>query len=558
MIRFPSPAIPGAKKGRTMKRLALNLLTAACVAAPLALASAGSAQAQSVSRPASDVVLSIGRGQLITVGGAMADVFVANDAIADVQVKSARQLYVFGKAGGETTVYASNAAGDVIWSANVRVGSNIDSVDQMLRMAMPDAKIAVSTMGTGTFLLTGTVAAPEDAAEAQRLVQAFVGKESNVITRLKMATPLQVNLQVRFAEVSRTLVREIGSNFVTRDLTGGFTFGLSRGRTAGTIGPINTTNLPQVDASSQFGLAPGSVKLPFDPATGQFVVGGTQYTFNANPSAQNAIGLAGKLFGVDVLSSLDLGEKLGLVTTLSSPNLTALSGETADFLAGGEYPIPISQGLGTTSVEYKKFGVSLAYTPTVLANGRISIRVRPEVSELSSQGSITLNGFQVPALTVRRAETTVELGSGQSFMIAGLMSNGSQNTVDKMPGAGDLPILGSLFRSTSFRRGETELVIIVTPYLVNPVNANDIKLPTDGYQNPNDIQRLFGNMENDGKTGGDRPKPMAAPSALKGPKVGELDLPAPAPAAPAPDKKSKRKQRTAAASTDAAPGFSLN
>ena len=310
--------------------------------------------------------------------------------------------------------------------------------------------------------------------------------------------------------------------------------------------------------AAQFGLPGGSLKLPFDPATGQFVVGGTQYTFNANSSAQNAIGLAGKLFGVDVLSSLDLGEKLGLVTTLSSPNLTALSGETADFLAGGEYPIPISQGLGTTSVEFKKFGVSLAYTPTVLANGRISIRVRPEVSELSSEGSITLNGFQVPALTVRRAETTVELGSGQSFMIAGLMSNSSQNAVDKMPGAGDIPILGSLFRSTSFRRGETELVIIVTPYLVNPVNANDIKLPTDGFQNPNDIQRLFGNMENDGKSGADRPKPMAAPAPIGTPKVGELDVPAAAPQIRAPGKKDKRKLRTAAASQDAAPGFSLN
>ena len=558
MTNLISPAIHGAKKGPTMKRLALTLLSATCVAAPMALVPAGSAQAQTASRPASDVVLSIGRGQLITVGGTMADVFVANDAIADVQVKSARQLYVFGKAGGETTVYASNAAGDVIWSANVRVGSNIDSVDQMLRMAMPDAKIAVSTMGTGTFLLTGTVAAPEDAAEAQRLVQAFVGKEANVITRLKMATPLQVNLQVRFAEVSRTLVREIGSNLVTRDMTGGFSFGLSRGRTAGTIGAIDTTAFPKLDASSQFGMPAGSISLPFDPAKGQFVVGGTQYTFNANAAGQNAIGLAGKLFGVDVLSSLDLGEKLGLVTTLSTPNLTALSGETADFLAGGEYPIPISQGLGTTSVEYKKFGVSLAYTPTVLANGRISIRVRPEVSELSSQGSITLNGFQVPALTVRRAETTVELGSGQSFMIAGLMSNSSQNTVDKMPGAGDVPILGSLFRSSSFRRGETELVIIVTPYLVNPVNANDIKLPTDGFQNPNDIQRLFGNMESDGKSGAERPKPSAAPSAVQGPKVGELDQPAALPEAKPAGKKDKRKQRSAAASQDAAPGFSLN
>ena len=207
-----------AARGKTMnRRLITTLLTAACAVAPLSLVPAQSAQAQSVARPANDLVLSIGRGQLITVPGRMSDVFVANEQVADVQVKSTNQLYVFGKAGGETTVYASNAQGTVVWSANIRVGSNIDSVDQMMRLAMPDAKIAVSTMGTNTFLLTGTVAAPEDAAEAQRLVQAFVGKEANVITRLKMATPLQVNLQVKFAEVSRTLVRSLGANLATID-----------------------------------------------------------------------------------------------------------------------------------------------------------------------------------------------------------------------------------------------------------------------------------------------------------------------------------------------------
>ena len=549
-----------AKKGNTMKRLAITLMTAACAVAPFALVPAEQAKAQAVSRPANDIVLSIGRGQLVTVGGVMTDVFVADEKVADVQVKSNRQLYVFGKAGGETTVYASDAGGNIIWSSNIRVGSNIDSVDQMLAMAMPDAKITVSTMGTNTFLLTGTVAAPEDAAEAQRLVQAFVGKEANVISRLRMATPLQVNLQVRFAEVSRTLVREIGTNLVTRDQSGGMMFGASRGRVAGTIGNIDTTGMPMLDASSLYGLPAGSISLPFNPATGQFITGGTQYKFNANPAGTTALGFAGKLLGLDVLGALDLGEKLGLVTTLSQPNLTALSGETADFLAGGEYPIPISQGLGTTSIEYKRFGVSLSYTPTALSNGRSSMRVRPEVSELSSQGAITVNGFQVPALTVRRAESTIELGSGQSMMIAGLMSNSSQQTVEKVPGAGDLPIIGTLFKSTSFRRGETELVIVVTPYLVKPVDANDIKLPTDGYQNPNEAQRIFGNMENSGKSGGQRPMPSAGPDqGGQAPKVGELDVPGPLQNPKPGDgkKKSKKGNRTADAS-GAAPGFDLN
>lgn len=541
MTQHTINAATRAMKGKTMKRLVSTMLSATCVLAPLAFAPVQSAQAQSAMRPANDVVLSIGRGQLITVGGNMADVFVANDQIADVQVKSQRQLYVFGKAGGETTVYASNAAGDIIWSANIRVGSNIDSVDQMLRMAMPDAKVAVSTMGTGTFLLTGTVGAPEDAAEATRLVQAFVGKDANVISRLKTATPLQVNLRVRFAEVSRSLVKSLGVNLTSLTSGGsGFQFGIGQGRQG--FAPTFRPGAPMgVGSKVQVTLPDGSV---VDGSTVSPIGVGT------------TLAGAGNLFGLDLLGALDLGETLGLVTSLSEPNLTALSGETADFLAGGEYPIPVSQGLGTTSVEYKKFGVSLAYTPTVLANGRISLRVRPEVSELSSQGSITLNGFQVPALTVRRAETTIELGSGQSFMIAGLMSNSAQNTVKKMPGAGDLPILGSLFRSTNFQRGETELVIVVTPYLVNPVDAADIKLPTDGYQNPTDIQRIFGNMENNGRSGVERPRPSAAPEGAPAPKVGELDLPRAAPAVE--DKRAKKKVRTAATDKDAAPGFSLN
>ncbi|WP_240529986.1 type II and III secretion system protein family protein [Novosphingobium sp. PC22D] len=522
-------------------RLAKSMMIgAACAIAPLAVFSAAPAAAQSVIRPASDISLSIGNGQLVNVPGTMSDVFVANDAIADVQIKSTRQLYVFGKAGGTTTVYASNASGDVIWSANVRVGSNLDSVDSMLRLAMPEAQISVSTMGSNTFLLTGTVKSPEDAAEAERLVAAYVGDGSNVISRLRMATPLQVNLQVRFAEVSRSLVREIGSNVLTRDTTGGFQFGFSRGRELGTIGNIDTSSLPKLDASSLYGLPAGTLSLPFNPVTGQFVVGGTQYAFTP-VEGQSVLNFAGKLAGLDISSALDLAERVGLVTTISQPNLTALSGETAEFLAGGEFPVPISQGLGATAVEYRKYGVSLAYTPTVLANGRISIRVRPEVSELSSQGAVTLDGFQIPALTIRRAETTVELGSGQSFMIAGLMGNNSQNQIDKTPGAGDLPILGSLFRSTSYRRGETELVIIVTPYLVNPVNAKDIRLPTDGFNAPNELQRLLGNMDSSkGEPG--RPGPTIAP---------EPTAPAPSVGAAEPTGKSDRN------SGAAAPGFNL-
>jgi pilus assembly protein CpaC len=533
------------------RRLIHSLLTAACAVAPLSMAPmAGPATAQSVTRPTGDLALSVGRGQLVTMPGAISNIFIADEKIADVQIKSGRQLYIFGKGGGVTTIYASNAAGAIVWSSTVRVGSNIDSVDQMLRIAMPDAKVSVSTMGSNTVLLTGIVAAPEDAAEAARLVTAFVGTGSNVISRLKTATPLQVNLQVRIAEVSRSLVRDIGVNLQTLDGSSGFRGGIGQGRpfTSGEWSPSGPVGVGNGVGQSFFN----------NPTTGEKILG---------PAIQSvATGATfagmGKLFGLNILAALDLGEQVGLVTTLSQPNLTALSGETADFLAGGEFPIPLSQGLGSTTVEYKKYGVSLAYTPTVLANGRISLRVRPEVSELSAQGAVTIGGNQIPALTVRRAETTVELGSGQSFMIAGLLSNNAQNTLKRTPGLAEVPILSNLFKSTNFRKGETELVIIVTPYLVNPVNANDIKLPTDGFNTANEIQQLLGNKISDGQTGGDRPKPQMAPDRVSpGPNVGALEGAAPAAPQPAPrasNDEPKRQDRKNRKAGDVGPGFSLN
>ncbi|MFN2098630.1 type II and III secretion system protein family protein [Altererythrobacter sp. MF3-039] len=530
------------------RRLTTKVLLASLALAPLASMPTTTATAQSVVSPSQDIVLSIGRGELVTVPGNMSDVFIANEGVADVQVKSRSQLYVFGKAGGQTTVYASNAAGTVIWAANIRVGSNIDSIDQMLTLAMPEAKVNVSTMGTNTVLLTGTVAAPEDAAEAERLVQAFTGEGTNVISRLKMATPLQVNLQVKFAEVSRSLVRAIGANLATVDTSSGFQFGVGQGR--GAVAQFQPRFFDPVT---------GQRLTPFGTATGQNFEGDGYTIIDQLESGTTLSGFGG-LLGIDIAAALDLAETQGLVTTLSQPNLTALSGETADFLAGGEFPIPQSGGLGTTTIQYKKYGVSLAYTPTVLANGRISLRVRPEVSELTNQGAVQVNGFVIPALTVRRAETTIELGSGQSFMIAGLLSNSANNSLEKAPGLGDVPILGNLFRSTNFQKGETELVIVVTPYLVSPVNANDIKLPTDGFQIPTMTEQTFAFQDNDGVSGASRPVPTARDNEAVAPQVSHNapegapgnELPAMAMATP------EAKNRPEIGSAAAKPGFSLN
>jgi pilus assembly protein CpaC len=507
-------------------------------------------------KPASELELSLGRGQLINLPVPITDVFVSNETVADVQVKSPTQIYVFAKSPGETSVYATAKGGAVAWSANVRVGANFNSISQLLRTAMPDADILATSLN-GVILLTGTVKAPSDSAEAQQLVQDFVGEKTKVVSRLRTATPLQVNLQVKIAEVNRSLVKEFGVNLLTRDTTNGFQFGIAQGRNFGSIGPTDLSGLPKLDASSLYGLPPNTLSLPFDPKTGQFLTGGTSYDFRnlALGAGKTSIGLAGRMFGLDVASALDMAEQEGMLTTLAQPNLTALSGETASFLAGGEFPIPISQRQGEITIEYKQYGVSLSFTPIVLDNGRISMRVRPEVSELSSAGAVHLNGFDIPGISTRRAETTVELGSGQAFMIGGLLSSSNNNIIDRTPGAGNVPVLGALFRSTRYKRNETELVIIVTPYLVKPVSANEIALPTDGYKAPSDLEAFLLGKSYAGTSGGERPKPsMAPPSQMVRPEVSStlpFAMPQAAQANPAPTRKGKGK-------STAVPGFSGN
>lgn len=466
------------------------------LAAALAASAIATAPAPATAQTAAGRVLQIntGRGELITLPTPMSDLFIADDKIADVQVRSPTRLYIFGKASGETNISATNRAGKVVWSSVVRVGTNLESVGEMLRVALPDSQIQVTPMN-GLMLLTGAVRSPEDASEAERLAQAFVGDSTKVLSRLKVATPLQVNLQVRFAEVSRSFLKTMNVRINGND----------------------TISLPG-DTGFIGNVSGNAGTITFNEATGRienvFAAAGTR----------TSVSLAGRLLGTNLLGALDIGETIGQVTTLANPNLTALSGETGTFLAGGEFPIPINQGLGAVSVEYKSYGIGLTYSPTVLSDGRISLRVKPEVSQLSDAGSVQISGTTIPALTTRRAETTVELGSGQSFMIAGLLQNNHQNSIEKTPFLGDLPVIGALFRSNSFRRNETELVIIITPYLVKPVDANRIVLPTDGYAAPDDATRLLGGqLSSRGPL--ERPKPTMAPPTF---------VPAPGMVAPAP------------------------
>jgi pilus assembly protein CpaC len=524
-------------KVNIMRRATAGPAIFAIVAASLGSAAPTPALAQPAAvRPSTDVTISVGTGRMVRLDTAMTDLFVANDAIADVQVRSANQIYIFGKSAGETTVFATDRSGHTVYSANVRVGNNIGSLDELIRLAMPDAQIQARPIN-GMVLLTGTVAAPADVEEASRLVQAYVGEGTQVLSRLKSATPLQVMLKVTIAEVSRTLVKEIGVNLLNRDWStpsGGFLFGAQ-----GNPGTI--TDQPLIN-----------------PVTG-LPQGPTKFTFQQGPGT--TLGFAKHILGMDLLSTLKLNEQVGAVHTLAEPNLTALSGETASFLAGGEFPIPTASGLNGTSVEFKQYGVSLAFTPTVLADGRISMRVRPEVSELSDAGAIQLNGFSIKGLTTRRAETTVELGSGQSFMIGGLLRNSNGNSTDKAPILGSLPIIGALFRSNSFKRNETELVIVVTPYLVRPVNAAQIALPTDGFRGANTAERIFLGADEYSKPGAVRPGPTMAGPQAQGPAIGGGSAAAaalPAPAAP-PQRQAQQKPQPAVRpqQPSAAPGFSF-
>ena len=440
--------------------------------------------------PSRTVTLSAGTGQIVRLARPISGIFVADDKIADVQVKSPTQIYLFAKGPGVTSIYATDKAGAVVWSSDVRVGANLADVGGMLRLAMPEAQITATPI-SGMLLLTGLVLSPRDAEEAQRLTEAFLGANVQVLNHLKVATPQQVQLQVRMVEVSRSVARNIGVNLLTRN---GGSVGIAQGN-AGSI----TTNTSPLDAASGAGLKD------------------TIYKFTQG-ALGTTLGFGGIVFGRELLATLNLAEQNGLVSTLAEPNLVALSGETASFLAGGEIPVPQSQGLGAVSVEFKQYGVSLSFTPTVLADGRISLHVRPEVSQLSDAGSVKLNGFTIPALTTRRVDTTVELGSGQSFAIGGLLQNDHNNSTEKAPFLGDLPVLGALFRSNSFRKQETELVVVVTPYIVKPVDASQIALPTDGYRSATTVQRILTDRQTAGQTGTTRPMPQLAPGAAPAPR----------------------------------------
>ena len=400
------------------------------------------------------ITLEVNKGTLVRLSGPAATVFVANPEIADVQVKSPTLVYISAKAPGETVIYAVDASDSVLMNASILVEHDISRLRSSLQQLAPGEQVSAASVD-GNLVLSGVVSDAGKADKVRALAASIAGeaKGSQVINRMTVATPNQVNLQVRIAEVDVNVLKDIGVNWQKA---------------------LNTLN-PFVSFQTN------------NPVT---IGAETVSTIHV-----------GHVLGQAASATISALTQEGFITNLAEPNLTAMSGQTASFLAGGEFPVPINGssaatgGFPTISVEFKSFGVSLAFTPTVIDAQHLNLRVRPEVSELTTTGEVSVPltataTVSIPALTVRRAETSVELASGESFALAGLLQHMSTQLVSKVPWIGDIPIIGAAFRSDRFQRGETDLVVIITPYLVQPVQTR-LAAPTDGLQLPNDAQRVL-------------------------------------------------------------------
>lgn len=399
------------------------------------------------------IEIAVNKGALVRLPRPASSVFVSDPEYSDIAVQSPMDVYVTVRRTGTTSFFAIDDDGAVQASIDIVGVHDIAGLQAALHSVPSGAAVEVRSV-LGGLLLSGRVYSAEAAAEANRIAERFLADDEVVVNRLKVAGPNQVNLRVRIAEVSRDVLKRLGFHLDGLLVFGEYQLGLATGRAF-------------LDQSREV-----IERLP-DSGLAHLVHEAT----GANHVA-------------DVSAIIDALETEGLISLLAEPNLTALSGETANFLAGGEFPIPVVDRQGAASVEFKSYGVSLAFTPTVLSGNRINLRVMPEVSSISSVGAVTLNSVTIPALTTRRASTSVELASGQSFAIAGLLQADSDQNVSEFPGLADLPILGALFRSTEFHRRETELVVIVTPYVVHPVSSGALLAPTDGFEIPDDFERI--------------------------------------------------------------------
>lgn len=529
-------------------RLPLQRAIAAAASAAMAFAPAlAAAQSAPADGPrlhnggganSASLVLPFGKSAIIDLPADARDVLISNPRVADAVVRTSRRAYVVGRALGSTNIFFFDAHGRQVANVEIRVEPDVAALNELLARHFSDGTILAEAVNASV-VLSGTVRNAADADRAQQVARTFLGiaggegagdtgagsggprgpgtaqpggNEPRVINLIQVEGSEQVLVRVRVVEMSRALVRQLGINLnydeMINQLVGeddffdiatqnGFSInGRLLGGLAASGGVAENILRPQTYAYPG-PLVDGSI------GPDQAGVGGYQFDPDTNVETW---GPARVETSSRTDASIEAFERAGLLRVLAEPNLTAISGESARFLAGGEFPIPVNADDGEITIEFKPFGVGLAFTPIVMSGGRISLKLSTEVSELTSEGAIStgdtpvrnpdgsttvVRGITIPALQVRRAETTLEMPSGGSIVLAGLIQERTRHAYEGVPGMMNTPVLGSLFRSRDFVNNETELVIIVTPYLVQPTNPGELRTPADGFMNPTELQSVL-------------------------------------------------------------------
>lgn len=397
--------------------------------------------------PFKNIHIPVGKAKLIRLPVAVRDVLVGNSETADVVIKTPRLVYLVGRGVGSTNAFFLDVNGKEIMRLEIQVEIDVVAVRETLRRLIPNNDVKVTAVNSDIFL-TGQVRSPDVSENARQIAMRFAGGADNVVNMLAVIEDQQVLLQVKIAEVSRSILKELGIN-------------LLNGSTLST--------LTSGEFSLGIGTAASLTSTPFLTAAGAIT-----------PNVGDALN-----FTITAL------EDHGLIKTLAEPNLTTVSGQPARFLAGGQYPIPSASENGAITVTFQEFGVGLNFTPVVLNSGRISLQIRTEVSALSNDGAIRLAGTSVPSISLRRAETTVELSSGGSLVIAGLLQNDLSTDIDGAPGLMNIPIIGAFFRGNSISRSEKELIISVRCFLVKQIEPQQVTYPTTDIAAPTDFELHF-------------------------------------------------------------------
>ncbi|MDV6332075.1 type II and III secretion system protein family protein [Asticcacaulis sp. 201] len=433
--------------------------------------------------PAKVQVLNLpkGRSAVIDLPVDASDVFVSNPAIADAVLRTPRRIFVLGVASGSSDAIFFDGMGRQILNLAIRVDTPTDGLSDTISRLFPDAHVEVQTMN-GYVVLSGIAQNDGQAAQISRLAESYAEKPENVLNMMSIAGKDQVTLKVRIVEVNRSVIKQLGlSTDITYSYgTQSYSFGNSSGySTNGSFQGGKGACYNQAGTATYNGTNTNIVGTPGVP-------GNSSTTTNTGTAS----------YGVTNKSCLQAFERVGLARTLAEPNLTAVSGESAKFLAGGEFPVQGgTDSQGRVSVQFKPFGVGLGFMPVVLSAGRISLKISTEISELTNVGALVTGSLTIPGLTVRRAETSVEMQSGSSLMIAGLLQSKFKQSIDSLPGLTSVPVIGALLRSRDFLDDQTEMVVLVTPYIVDPTHPADMQTPADNLRPANDLNAVFmGNL----------------------------------------------------------------